>query len=59
MLNNRFLITEENISKYVLYLKEDERADNTIDKYIRDIKAFANFLDCGTITKERGRTWLP
>jgi len=57
MLNNQFFITTENINEYILYLKEEERASNTIEKYSRDIKAFANFLSCEAVTKERAITW--
>ena len=57
MLNKRFFITAEKMNRYVLYLKEEERADTTIEKYIRDIKAFAEFLYSEIVTKERAVAW--
>ena len=57
MLNNQFFITAEKIKEYVLYLKEEERADNTVEKYVRDIKAFSIFLNGESITKERAVIW--
>jgi len=57
MLNNQIFITEGNIAEYVIYLKEEERAANTMEKYVRDIKAFANFLSGKAITKERAVAW--
>ena len=44
MTNNQFFITDENISQYAAYLKSEERAATTIEKYIRDVRAFADFL---------------
>ena len=43
---NPFFITAEIIGEYAKHLREEERADNTIEKYIRDIRAFAGYL-CG------------
>jgi site-specific recombinase XerD len=57
MFNNQFFITEENIQEYVIYLKEEERAENTVEKYVRDIKAFAVFLNDGAVSKERAVAW--
>ena len=54
---NKIFITEELINQYAAYLKEEERAINTIEKYTRDIKAFANFLNGGAVTKERAISW--
>ena len=32
-------ITDENIKKFELYLYEEERSDNTIEKYMRESRA--------------------
>lgn len=40
------------IENYRRKLREDERAENTINKYIRDIKDFYMFLDGKEINKE-------
>lgn len=57
MINKQFFITQEKIKEYVLYLKEEERASATIEKYIRDIRAFSNFLSGEAVTKERAIAW--
>ena len=57
MLNNQIFITADNLSKYAAYLKAEERAAATIEKYIRDIRAFADFLDGLEITKELAILW--
>lgn len=38
------VITEERILKYKEYLFMEEKSSATIEKYMRDIKAFANFI---------------
>lgn len=35
-------VTDEIIKKFELYLYEEERGDNAIDKYMRDIRFFAS-----------------
>ena len=46
------LMNKEMIENYRRKLREDERAENTINKYIRDIKDFYMFLDGKEINKE-------
>jgi len=38
-------ITEKAINKYMPYLKEEDRASGTIEKYAYDIRSFAAYLD--------------
>ncbi len=45
-------ITSTTINNYIAYLKAEEKADATIEKYVRDITAFAKFLDGRALTKE-------
>lgn len=45
-------ITSTTINNYIAYLKAEEKAGATIEKYIRDITAFAKFLDEKALTKE-------
>ncbi len=45
-------ITSTTISKYIAYLKTEEKADATIEKYVRDITAFVKFLGGKALTKE-------
>lgn len=48
----------ESIEKYKKYLLAEERSKATIDKYIRDIKAFFNYLpEDKKLTKERVVTY--
>lgn len=44
-------ITDENIKKFELYLYEEERSDNTIEKYMRDIRFFREWLGGRNIDK--------
>jgi site-specific recombinase XerD len=57
MLNNQFFINAENINQYASYLKSEERAAATIEKYVRDIRALADFLDGVPVTKESAVEW--
>lgn len=44
-------LTEEIIQRFECYLRADEKSENTIEKYLRDIRAFMAFAD-GKILKE-------
>lgn len=50
-MKGRFL-TEDRISAFKQYLISEEKSDNTIEKYLRDVKAFAVFLEDREISKE-------
>lgn len=45
-------IISEKIKEFEAYLKENERTKNTIEKYIRDITAFAEWMKGTEMTKE-------
>lgn len=45
-------ITEEMLSKFQRYLKEEEKSAATIQKYMRETRNFARFLNGGDIQKE-------
>lgn len=45
------IITEKEIENYQAYLLREEKSDNTIEKYIRDVKTFLKYCN-GVITKE-------
>ena len=49
---NEYVITEETISMFKDYLKSEEKSDNTIEKYIRDVRAFSVYANNSNITKE-------
>ncbi len=46
------IITADTITAFHNQLKEEEKASATVEKYLRDIKAFARFADGAGITKE-------
>lgn len=46
------IITEGMIENFSNYLKLEEKSKNTIDKYIRDIKAFQQYTNNRIVTKE-------
>ncbi len=50
-MRSRF-ITTEIIENFRLYLLDEEKSDNTIEKYLRDVTALANFCKSTAITKE-------
>ena len=57
MKTKKIFITTAQINKYTAYLKNEEHADNTIEKYARDVRAFADFLNGETATKELVIAW--
>ena len=50
-MTGRFL-TADRISAFKQYLISEEKSDNTIEKYLRDVKAFAVFLEDREISKD-------
>ena len=50
-MEGRFL-TEERISDFKWHLISEEKSANTIEKYLRDARAFAAFLNGKEVTKE-------
>ncbi len=46
------IITESIISKFKTYLQNEEKSTNTIEKYMRDVKAFAVYANSFAVTKE-------
>lgn len=45
-------ITKSIISRFKTYLQNEEKSANTIEKYIRDVKAFADYTNSFDVTKE-------
>ena len=39
------IITNSMIGDFVNYLRSDEKSDNTIEKYLRDVRTFAVFTE--------------
>lgn len=50
-MNGRIL-TEKMIADFFLYLKSEEKSENTIQKYLRDVRAFAADLSGTEVAKE-------
>ena len=50
-MKGRFL-TENQIAAFATYLKSEEKSENTIEKYIRDGRAFSAYVGKAEITKE-------
>ncbi len=46
------IITERTINDFSTHLKSEEKSKNTVEKYLRDVRAFAKFADNITITKD-------
>lgn len=44
-------LTSKKIERFRNYLREEEKSENTLEKYIRDVTAFSEFHD-GAITKD-------
>lgn len=45
-------LTDKEINRFKIYLCEEEKSENTKQKYIRDVKAFAEYSSGNKITKE-------
>lgn len=49
---NNYILTKEIISDFADYLQAEEKSENTIEKYIRDVNAFEDYINGEKITKE-------
>lgn len=54
---NSMNITQAQIQEYANYLKREERAKGTIEKYVRDVSRFAEWIGNRVITKEVVTEW--
>ncbi len=45
-------LTNDDLQKFKVYLKEEEKSDATIEKYLRDIRCFYGFLAGRAVRKE-------
>lgn len=45
------IITNQMIREFENYLRSDEKSDNTIEKYLRDVRAFTIFAEAREISK--------
>lgn len=46
------ILTEKMVADFSAYLKSEEKSENTIEKYLRDVRAFAAYLGGAAVTKE-------
>ena len=46
------ILTEKKIRDFSFYLKNEEKSENTVQKYLRDVRAFAAYLGGVAVTKE-------
>lgn len=46
------ILTEKIITDFSAYLRCEEKSQNTVEKYLRDVRAFAEYLSGAEITKE-------
>lgn len=54
---NDHRLTPEQITAYGLYLRREEHASGTVEKYLRDVRAFTAWLDGRPVTKELAAAW--
>ena len=47
------ILTYEQIGTFTTHLKNEEKSKNTIEKYIRDVRSFAIFVNDAEIKKEK------
>ncbi len=52
-----FKLTVERIAAYGRYLRQEERTPATLEKYLRNVRAFARWLDGAGVTKEAVTEW--
>lgn len=50
-MKGRF-ITEKQIAAFAVYLESEEKSKNTCEKYIRDVRAFASYMNGTNVAKE-------
>ena len=49
---NERILTAEQFDAYSCWLRQSERSPATIEKYLRDVRAFAHWLNGKPVTKE-------
>jgi len=46
------ILSDKQIAAFAVFLKSEEKSENTVEKYIRDVRAFAAYVGVAEITKE-------
>lgn len=57
MENKDYMLSLMLIQKYAAYLKNQERSDGTIEKYLRDMRSFAAWLNGHEVTRKSVAAW--
>ena len=52
-----YLITEEQLERFAAYLRAGEKSAGTVEKYRRDVSAFARYLEGREATQTAGAEW--
>ena len=50
-------ITKETTAGFERYLHQEEKSRGTVDKYVRDVKAFAVWLAGEQVSREKAADW--
>ena len=50
-------ILQSHIAAYADFLRQEERAPATVEKYLRDVRTFASWLDGRLVTKQLAAEW--
>lgn len=45
-------LTRDDLKRFCAWMKAEEKSENTVEKYIRDVSAFMGYLDGASVTKE-------
>lgn len=57
MKRKTYRLSSERIDRYAAYLREQERADHTVEKYVRSLRALGRWLDGRELTKAALVEW--
>ena len=57
MIHEQLSMTEGQIASYSRHLRLDEKSPGTVQKYLRDIRAFVMWLDHRPANKELSASW--
>ena len=53
----KYQITEKQISAYIQQLQQEEKAQGTLEKYMRDLHAFVRWAETRPVTKQLATDW--
>ena len=51
------ILTEERLRKFAAWLRREERSPGTVEKYVRDVNGFADWMQGREVTKELATAW--